>query len=266
MAAIDRKGNITACVGDDINLVFTITDPGGAYSWTGATVVTTIVGPGGVASSSNFTTVTAAGTLTLTLSDTATTTLGAGPFRYAITVTKNGDSQTWLGAVLSLAVPVYAPTTLTVALAITVTTATVALTISGGVAGAEGGTTALTTDGDILTRTAGVPARITRANLAADTAFTARFASFFQVAANVDEIITGAITRDGNGAATSAGVVWPDATTGTYTATSVSTAFPGAVDAYTVTYGAGPTYTYTQAAVTRDANGAVINRPAIVRT
>lgn len=44
-----------------------------------------------------------------------------------------------------------------------------------GATGAEGGTTALTTDGDVLTRAAGVPSRITRANLAADTAFTSRY-------------------------------------------------------------------------------------------
>lgn len=86
------------------------------------------------------------------------------------------------------------------------------------------------------------------------------------LAANLDAIVTGSVTRDSNGAATSAGVVWPDGGTGTYTATTVSTAFPGAVDAYTVTYippGGGTTVTYTQPAVTRDSTGAVTDRPAI---
>lgn len=81
---------------------------------------------------------------------------------------------------------------------------------------------------------------------------------------NLDALIVGAITRDSNGAATSATVAWPDGTGGTYTATTASTAFPGAVDAYTVTYAGSPTKTVTQPAVTRDATtGAVTTRPAM---
>ncbi len=83
-------------------------------------------------------------------------------------------------------------------------------------------------------------------------------------ASNLEALIVGSITRDGNGAATSAGVVWPDGTSGTYTATTVSTAFPGAVDAYTVTYAGGTTRTVAQPAVTRDSTtGAVTSRPAM---
>lgn len=81
---------------------------------------------------------------------------------------------------------------------------------------------------------------------------------------DLDALLVGAITRDSNGAATSASVVWPDGTTGTYTATTVSTAFPGAVDAFTVTYAGSTTKTVTQSAVTRDAtSGAVTTRPAM---
>lgn len=81
---------------------------------------------------------------------------------------------------------------------------------------------------------------------------------------NLDALITGTITRDSNGAPTSASVTWPDGTSGTYTATTVSTAFPGAVDAYTVTYAGSPTKTVTQSAVTRDStSGAVTTRPAM---
>lgn len=87
--------------------------------------------------------------------------------------------------------------------------------------------------------------------------------SWTGLAANPDQLIVGAITRDANGAATSAGVVWPDGDTGTYTATNVSEEFPGAVDAYTITKLASPTITFTQPAVTRDASGAVTTRPAI---
>lgn len=91
-------------------------------------------------------------------------------------------------------------------------------------------------------------------------------AQLVQWARNPDQIIVGAITRDANEAATSAPVVWPDGTPGTYTADTVSVAFPGAVDAYHVTYGAPVTKTFTQPAVTRDASGAVTNLPAIVVT
>jgi hypothetical protein len=83
-------------------------------------------------------------------------------------------------------------------------------------------------------------------------------------AGNLDALIVGVVTRDSNGAATSAGVVWPDGSAGTYTATTVSTAFPGAVDAYTVTWVGSSTKTVTQPAVTRDATaGAVTTRPAM---
>ncbi|HET8661035.1 MAG TPA: hypothetical protein VFM55_18820 [Micromonosporaceae bacterium] len=80
---------------------------------------------------------------------------------------------------------------------------------------------------------------------------------------NLDALITGAVTRDASDAVTSAPVVWPDGTSGTYTATSVSSANPGAVDAYTVTWVGSTTKTATQSAVTRNASGAVTNRPAM---
>lgn len=72
-------------------------------------------------------------------------------------------------------------------------------------------------------------------------------------------IVNGAITRDGNGAATSFAVQWPDGTAGTYTGTPSAT-FPGSVDSWTVTYGAT---TYTQPTLTRDGNGLVTDQPLI---
>lgn len=83
-------------------------------------------------------------------------------------------------------------------------------------------------------------------------------------AANPDNLVSGTITRDSNGAALSASVTWPDGTTGTYTADTVSSTFPGAVDAYHITYGSPVTMTVTQPAVTRSSSGAVTNRPALV--
>lgn len=81
------------------------------------------------------------------------------------------------------------------------------------------------------------------------------------IAANPDAIIVGDITRDSNDTAISASVVWPDGDVGTYTAVTLSTEFPGFVDSHTVTKG---TKTYTQPAMVRNENGAIINRPAIV--
>jgi hypothetical protein len=75
-------------------------------------------------------------------------------------------------------------------------------------------------------------------------------------------LFSGAITRDVNGAPVSASVQWPDGATGIYSGTA-STTFPGAIDAYTVTRVTTGTATYTQPAVTRDANGNITNRPNI---
>jgi hypothetical protein len=116
--------------------------------------------------------------------------------------------------------------------------------------------------GRIWTNGTGLALNATNLNsLESDVAQTAKRA---QIARNPDLIITGTITRDANGAATSAPVTWPDGTPGTYTADTVSTAFPGAVDAYHITYGSPPSNTYTQPAITRDpATGAATNVPAI---
>jgi asparagine N-glycosylation enzyme membrane subunit Stt3 len=75
-------------------------------------------------------------------------------------------------------------------------------------------------------------------------------------------------TRDANGAITTASVVWPDGATGTFTTDTASTAFPGAIDAYHVTYVQGATtLTVTQPAVTRDGTtGAVTAQPALAVT
>lgn len=70
-------------------------------------------------------------------------------------------------------------------------------------------------------------------------------------------------TRDANSAIVTANIVWPDGVAGVFTTDSASTAFPGAVDAWHATYLGSPAKTITQAAVTRDANGAVTAQPAI---
>ena len=83
-------------------------------------------------------------------------------------------------------------------------------------------------------------------------------------ARNPDLLIAGTVTRNSDGAATSAPVVWPDGVAGTYTANTLSSTFAGAVDGYSITYGSPVTATYTQPTITRDSNGAASVVPAII--
>ncbi len=76
-------------------------------------------------------------------------------------------------------------------------------------------------------------------------------------------------TRNGDEAIITASVQWPDGSTGTFTTDTFSSSFPGAIDAYHVTYvpiGGGTTLTLTQNLLTRDAAGAVTAQPALVVT
>lgn len=90
-------------------------------------------------------------------------------------------------------------------------------------------------------------------------------AALYALARDPDALFAGAVTRNADGAATSAVVKWPgpDSSDGTYSGTA-STTFPGSVNSYTITrVTPSGTVTYTQPAVTRDANGYVTNRPPI---
>jgi hypothetical protein len=90
-------------------------------------------------------------------------------------------------------------------------------------------------------------------------------ATLVQWAKMPDSIITGAITRNANEVITSAAVVWPDGTAGTFTTDTIGTL--NTIDAYHITYGS-PTviHTFTQSAITRDSTGAATTVPAIVVT
>lgn len=74
---------------------------------------------------------------------------------------------------------------------------------------------------------------------------------------------TTSATFDSDGAMLTAAVVWPDGSTGTFTADTVSTSFVGSIDAYHVTYVpvSGAPKTVTQLLVTRDTNGYVVAQP-----
>lgn len=90
-------------------------------------------------------------------------------------------------------------------------------------------------------------------------------AALVALARDPSQLFSGSVTRDGNGAPTSATVAWPDGVAGVYSGTASAT-FPGSVDAYTVTRTGTPTLTYTQPAVTRNASGYITNRPPITVT
>lgn len=73
-------------------------------------------------------------------------------------------------------------------------------------------------------------------------------------------------TLDANGAITTASIIWPDGSTGVFTTDTASTAFPGSIDAYHITYipSVGPTVTVTQPLVTRDSTfGNITAQPVL---
>lgn len=63
------------------------------------------------------------------------------------------------------------------------------------------------------------------------------------------------------GVVSTATVKWPDASAGTFTATTINATFE-AIDAYTITHTAS-SKTVTQTAVTRNSEGAVTTKPAL---
>lgn len=103
---------------------------------------------------------------------------------------------------------------------------------------------------------------ITTPGTATATALNATYVGLKQAAKNPDLLIVGAITVDGSDQVTSAAVQWPDGTPGTLTITARHAT--GAVNAYNITYGSPATKTFTQPAITRNANGAATNVPQIV--
>lgn len=82
-------------------------------------------------------------------------------------------------------------------------------------------------------------------------------------ASSPEHLMRGELTYDDNGTVIAASIVWPDGTEGQYTALVVSSSFPGAVDAYVVTY--GQLNRIRQTTVIRDPEtGRVISRPAMI--
>jgi len=111
--------------------------------------------------------------------------------------------------------------------------------------------------------TAAVPAVLSvNGSTGAVTGLATVTQALLDAARDPEELFTGVITRDSNGAPTASSVLWPDGVTGTYAGTASAT-WPGAVDSYTITYGSPVTKTYTQPTVTRNSSGAITTRPTI---
>ena len=104
----------------------------------------------------------------------------------------------------------------------------------------------------------GTPLDASRLNDLEDDLETA----LLQLARDPEALFSGYVSRDSNGVATSAQVVWPDGVTGVYSATP-SVQWPGATNSYTITRAGTPTITFTQPVVTRNSDGVVTTRPAI---
>lgn len=123
-------------------------------------------------------------------------------------------------------------------------------------AAAEAAEAVGTTNDAIIAGRISDPASATASALSASSARLLGFATDPLAMAN------GAVTRDGDGAPTAFAVEWPDGTAGAFVGTP-SVAFPGAIDAWTMTYVGDTTLTFTQPAVTRDDDGNITNRPKV---
>jgi hypothetical protein len=102
LARIPQSLDLAATIGADLVAAVTVTENGNAYNFAGATVETAIFDNDGTLQASNFTTSVVSNTITLTLSDTATTALTAGSFRYELRVTKSNVTVPWLAGKLSI--------------------------------------------------------------------------------------------------------------------------------------------------------------------
>ena len=129
--------DIVAVKGDDLTITLSVTESSVAYDWTGATVATQILDTSGTVLATNFTTSTPAnGALVLSLTDTNTTAIGVGTFRYWVSVTKSSATRTWLAGAFTVMQAGWGGTsTSSASLSITTSSATVAISsVTGGTA------------------------------------------------------------------------------------------------------------------------------------
>lgn len=123
--------------GDDLSCTFTITNGGSLQNWSGVTVTSGIYDDA-QAVATNFTITTpSTGTMVVSLTDTQTTTLGVGVWRYSIIVTDGSNTRTWLAGSLAVMEPGWAGASTTTA-ALSITTGAATVTIGGALSNAGG--------------------------------------------------------------------------------------------------------------------------------
>lgn len=184
--------------GSDLALTVAVQLDAVDYDFTGATVTAKVLdGSGREQTSVTWATTTATGELVLALSAAETALIRSG-WRWYVDVTKASLTQPWLAGALIPVAPGFAgPTSTTVSLSLA-TGDGHALSISADpgqglaahVAAADPHPgyvleSVLTTAGDLLTRGASAPDRVTRASLAQDTAFSSRYAPLYPTVATV---------------------------------------------------------------------------------
>jgi hypothetical protein len=98
--------DIVAVENDDLTVTLSVTENAVAYNWTGATIITAILDTAGSVLATNFATSTPVnGTLIISLTDTDTSNLGIGSYRYWLSVTKSSATRTWMAGGLTIMEP-----------------------------------------------------------------------------------------------------------------------------------------------------------------
>lgn len=132
-AALD----LVAVRADDFSCTFTITNQGALQDWTGVTVTSAIYDDATAVATTFTITTPSTGTMLVALSDTQTSTLGVGVWRYAIVVTTSGNSRTWLAGSLQIMEPGWAGSSTTSA-SLAITTGAATISIGGSLSNAGG--------------------------------------------------------------------------------------------------------------------------------
>jgi len=179
-----RKFPLVIARGTDVAFELTVTDSAGApVDMSSATIAGNIYTKAGTLVDTMTAAVSGAGSnvVTLSLSDTKTALLTSVAYQWSLLVTRGGDVRPWLAGGVTVVDPDTGGTGTSGNTAVSVDDdVNVAVTVNVGPKGDTGatgpGVDVLTTDGDLVTRASGVPARITRAALAADAAFADQYA------------------------------------------------------------------------------------------
>lgn len=138
--------NLVCTVGNDFTLTLAVTENGSTWSSTGATLATDIIARDGTVVATDFTTAATDGQVTLTLTDTQTTTLGVDVYHYRLSVTKSGNTRDWIAGTLSVVEAGIGGTTSSAA-SLSITTGAVALSTTTLVAPAAANISVADADG-----------------------------------------------------------------------------------------------------------------------